>query len=238
MRQWDITAKNEMKTLKFKWLPFFLCAGLCMALLSCEGNEPTNSLSNEENENGIKNEIGDGRLIIGKWHTVNSRNGVDLVFTFASNGEGCRNGDTFGYWSYTPETKLLATTLGDWSWNLNILTTHAMQGITTGNGRSNGFDRRTYVDENPKLIIGKWKDDNNTTECIFDGKNYTLTQDGATKKGTYIVNITKGSDITNNKATLTLDGTTYELENLQGGYISFSTKVGNNKIEYGLYYVK
>lgn len=199
---------------------------------SKDKNNPDDPTSEEINENGVKNEFGNGRLIIGRWKQSPNGN----IFTFASNGDAFFEGSYYsflsGSWSYNSETRLLATTLLSWSFYMNIITTNEMQGISTGKEKSYGFSHSgNYVDANPNLIIGRWKNNKNI-EYTFDGKNYSV---GITKKGKYSISIEDSNNNSNHKGTIYFDNEEFDLIDLQGGYISFAKK-GSNEVE-SFYYV-
>lgn len=221
-----------------KYVFLVLVAFVAFAFTACDKSKDKNNpddptTSGEISENGVKNEFGNGRLIIGRWKQSPNGN----YFTFASNGDAFFEGSYYsflsGSWSYNAETRLLATTLLSWSFYMNIITTNEMQGITTGKGSSYGFSRSgNYVDANPKLIIGRWKNNNNNIEYTFDGKNYAVN---SVKKGKYSITIEDSYNNSNHKGSIYFDNEEYDLIDLQGGYISFAKK-GSDKVE-SFYYV-
>lgn len=231
-------------------------AVMALSLVACKDkNEPSdaektssstpgdNGGNGDISGTGVKNEFGEGRLIIGYWKT-NYSAGTNYYFTFYSDGT-CHSeyGSSYdGYWSYDPETKMLSTTenyIG--SMKINIMTPKALQGTTTGGknyGLTHNYDS-SHIDKNPKLLIGKWANEDNTKEYVFDGTNYTLTENGNKQTGTYDIQISldpnKPSRV--NEATITIGGTTYQLRNLQGGYFSYYQLGGDLSSHEEYYYV-
>lgn len=213
-----------------------LMAIMVLCLVGCKDqNEP----SNNGTATGVKNEFGEGRLIIGSWKTSYSA-ATNYYFRFHSDGTcgysyGNKGGE--GYWSYDPETKTLASTISFiGSMKINIMTPKALQGTTTS-GKNFGLEHSTSVDTNKKLIIGKWVNENNTKEYVFNGTNYTLTINGYKQTGTYNIQTGLYSEKHGYHSTITLGETTYILQNLQGGYFSYRPFSGNTSTHEEFYYV-
>ena len=205
-----------------KHLFYALLACATLTFVACDKSKDKNNpddptTSGEISENGVKNEFGEGRLIIGGWDVTRG----SYHFVFKSDGTCIQDGYSYesGIWSYNPETKILATTMASWSWSMNIVTAEALQGIYLNKGTSYGFNHygnysQVYVDANPKLIIGKWKTKEGKV-ITFDKNNCTLND----KKYTYAI---QGIDPQNYEADVKIifDGNLeYTLVHLSGGYI-------------------
>lgn len=220
---------------------FALIAFIAILFAACntkkdEPTNPTESSSEEINENGIKNEFGDGRLIIGGWEVTRGA----YHFVFKSDGSCIQDGYSYesGIWSYNPETKTLATTMGSWTWNMNIIAPEALQGTYITKGTSYGFNHsgrysHRYVDANPKLIIGKWKTKEGK-QIIFYEKKCSL--DDATAISYAIEGI--NPDNYEAEVYITFDGKEkYSLEHLSGGYIKIGSDKETGKYSGSYYYV-
>lgn len=201
-----------------KNLFFALMAFAVLTFTACDkkndANNPENPNSEEINENGIKNEFGDGRLIIGAWSVTRGA----YHFIFRSDGTCTDDGnyDGSGIWSYNPETKILATTIKSWTWSMNIITAEALQGIYLNKGTSYGFYHSdNYVDANDKLLVGKWKTKEGK-EIIFDGKKCSVN--GSTKVTYKITREQPEYDYPNAKIIFE-DKTENDLYHLSGGYL-------------------
>lgn len=207
------------------------------AFTACNKSKDKNSpddptTSGEISENGIKNEFGNGRLIIGAWGVTRGA----YHFVFRSDGTCTDDGnyEGSGIWSYNPETKILATTIASWTWSMNIVTAEALQGIYLNKGTSYGFyHSENYVDANDKLIIGKWKTKEGK-EIIFDGNKCSVN--GAAKVSYKITRDNPKYDYPNAK--IVFDNTTENtLVHLSGGYIRIGTNEETGIFAGEYYYV-
>lgn len=160
-----------------------LCiVSMSLCLISCGGDEDDTNTP-ESGENGIVNEFGSARFLIGAWVCNNSRK-PDWMFKadgtcemYASSGAIQK-----GVWSYDPETKYLATTCYSWAWTVHILTASEWQG-TMGDGDSYSYFRyEEYIDDNVKLIYGKWVEGDKT--LILNGNRYTFRTSNESLRGT------------------------------------------------------
>lgn len=201
---------------------YVLIAAITLCFWGCKDkNEPSNN-----EETGVKNEFGEGRLIIGRWRT-NYNTGGNYYFTFRSDGTcdysysgSVTSSSSDGYWSYDPETKTLASTMGIiGSMKINIMTPQALQGTTTG-GTNYGLTHDDYIDANRSLIVGKWKT-NGGTELVFD-KSKNFIKDGITK-GKYDIVGERGSKF-RSQLKLMFDEKVYILQNLSGGFLQILTE--------------
>lgn len=209
-----------------KYVFLALLAFGTFALTACDKskdkNNPDDPASEEVSENGIKNEFGEGRLIIGGWSVTRG----SYHFVFKSDGTCIQDGYSYesGVWSYNPDTKILATTMASWTWSMNIVTAEALQGTYLNKGTSYGFNHdgkysQVYVDANPKLIIGKWKTKegkeitfDKTNNCTLNGEKYAYAINGIDpQRYEADVKITFGENMV------------YTLVHLSGGYIRIGT---------------
>lgn len=203
---------------------YALMAVMALCLVGCKDkNAPSDTTgeNGEISETGVKNEFGEGRLIIGKWTTGGN---YPKYFTFRSDGTfnyyyPVRNAadiDEEGYWSYDPETKILASTINViGAMKINIMTPQALQGTTTG-GTNYGLSHSSYyVDKNRNLIVGKWKT-NDGKELVFD-KSMNFTKD-KTVKGKYSI-VDEENTYGGWNIVIFFDNKKYELSALSGGYL-------------------
>lgn len=219
-----------------KYFLYALLAFATMTFVACDKNKDKNNPddpteeSEDINENGIQNEFGSGRLIIGSWDVTRGA----YHFTFRSDGTCLQNGYSYesGIWSYNPETRILATTMGSWSWSMNIISAEALQGTYITKGTSYGFTHDgIYVDANDKLIVGKWKTKEGK-EIIFDGKKCSLN--GGTKVTYKITRENPGNDDPN--ATIIFNNEIeINLYHLSGGYLRIGSD-SNTEAYAGYYY--
>lgn len=241
-----------------------LCAIMSLATLSftaCnekENNNPdspqTSTGSNTEggediSENGMKNEFGEGRLIIGEWYPSNytSTYYTRITYVFYSDGECATEAFKYdnrqtGYWSYNPENRLLACSMGlVGAWQINMLNAFAMQAVDVSSQQSYslthdfGSEYKThYVDINPKLIIGKWQTKDKSTMFEFTSGNYKFSKGDIVKTGTYKINYIKEAErynyVYDGDVVITFDNNEkYNLFSLCGGYVWIESLYGSNQ---------
>ena len=231
-----------------------------------KSNNPENLANSEEiSENGVKNEFGDGRLIIGGWYpsTYDCGDYYRITYFFYSDGE-CETtafkatNRSSGYWTFNPENKILSSSMKLVSaWTLNMLTPYAIQAVSMGSKSTSytltrsaelsigGEYKIQYVDNNPKLIIGKWQTKDKGSTFEFTAQKYKYTRGDIVKQGTYEIKYLKNRErytyVYNEDVVIIFDGTAkYNLYALCGGYIWIAPLEGDDStIEFAeeYYYV-
>lgn len=237
-----------------KYVFLVLVAFVAFAFTACDKSKDKNNpddptTSGEISENGIKNEFGVGRLIIGGWYPsdYNVSQNKMIRYFFYSDGESETDAFKYynryeGYWSYNPETKVLSSTMGlIGAWQINILNAYAIQAVSVSNQTSYSllreidlYGKMRYVDNNPKLIIGRWQTKDKSATFEFTLDKYKYIKGDLEKSGAYKINYVKTEEryhyVNNGDVVITFDGSSrYNLYNLSGGYLWIDSLEGSNQ---------
>lgn len=126
--------------MKFKTLFFALC--LTVTLASCSDDQDNNEIKNdtENSGNGNADELTEeGKKFVGLWGVSLGTNGH--TFLFLPNGKACRDNKTFGLWSYDETSKVLATTIDMWQFQITAVFENNWVGYTINTGRGANASR-------------------------------------------------------------------------------------------------
>ncbi|MBQ7449666.1 MAG: hypothetical protein IJS73_07715 [Paludibacteraceae bacterium] len=169
---------------------YFLLSNLVLifVLFGCKGNDPENVNLTKDSDGKISVVNGANRLLIGQWHL---ENGNTLIFASDGIAKSADWSPYEGVWSWNQEEQILYSTVaGGLSWKINILTSEDLLISNTSSGTTRNYYRfchpwDSYVDVNPKLIIGTWA---NTEDTIsFSDKKFTFRNSSQSLSGTYTI---------------------------------------------------
>ena len=236
-----------------KYVFLALLAFGTFALTACDKskdkNNPDDPASEEVSKNGIKNEFGEGRLFIGGWYPSDYAVGQHKMINYYFYSDGESETTAFksynrqkGYWSYNPENKVLSSTMGlIGAWQINMLNAYAIQAVSVSNQNSYSLSREEdsygkvrYVDNNPKLIIGRWQTKDKSATFEFTLDKYKYVKGDLVKSGSYKINYVKTEErylyVENGDVVISFDGNKrYNLYNLSGGYLWIDPLEGSNQ---------
>lgn len=175
-----------MKT-SIKFLMTISIIMLFATFASCsKTNDPNPPTEFDDESQAIIDKYSDLRIWYGHW---DSKNRNTTGFTFNSDGT-CSTESDNGVWKYNPVTKLLSTTISNWTWTINLLTPTEWSG-TLEAGQAYSYSRNGGLEHNPELLIGTWIYDDVRNEVpertiTFKSNNeYIYTKSDTCLYGTY-----------------------------------------------------
>lgn len=168
--------------------------------------QPSSELDSESQ--AIVDKYKDMRIWYGRWEAT-TYGAWYTDFQFRSDGTcivitGSEEEYHEAVWNYNPETKLLATTWGSWTWTVNILEPTEWSGTVVGGNSvsykrrgfvNQGSDSRAIIDPNEELLIGKWigtdgRDESTELSVTFKANNeYVFTKADTCFYGKYNVEL-------------------------------------------------
>ena len=131
--------------MKLKTLLFTLC--IATFFTSCSDDEQTvnSGITPPTGEEDTTTELTEEeQKLVGLWNL--NANGNGHFFVFLPNGKACRDGKTYGEWAYDPDTKILATTINMWQFQITALFDDNFVGYTINTGRAVNASRGTDTD--------------------------------------------------------------------------------------------
>jgi|GEM_PF-6712915 len=146
-----------MKKNIFKWLYIFVMAVVCVGFASCGDDdeevvpkdEKTNSDGTDSSSDSNPSEDGESETtlspeeqkFVGYWYIRVGAN--EHYFLFLPDGKAVRSEQRYGEWQYThgewqynPQTKLLATTIDMWQFEVTAIFDNSWTGVTVNTGRA------------------------------------------------------------------------------------------------------
>ena len=121
----------------------FLATLLIVSLSACGGDEPEGENGNE-NGGGTDSEFNlseNEKKFVGSWYV--SVNANSHTFTFFPNRRVIRDSSKSGMWEYDETSKILATSVDMWQFQLTMLMDETWTGITINTGRGVNAERTT-----------------------------------------------------------------------------------------------
>lgn len=141
-------------------LVVLLFAGI--GLMSCSSDDDESGTEIEHPEDNLPNEA---KAFVGYW--MNGGNGSrDYDFVFFGDG-ACwmLDGDNMerldkGYWTYDATTKILATTTGNWQWQVTLSNKDSWAGLSLDTNKPQTYYKKTETFDCLNMILNKstWKE--------------------------------------------------------------------------------
>lgn len=101
-------------------LVLLLSAGLTLSVCSCSKDKDDEPIESGTDNAGAK-------MFIGTWHS-GATSGGTWVFNADGTCSFSYNGSYTGSWSYSPEAKVLTTTILNWNWEIYSITENSWTG--------------------------------------------------------------------------------------------------------------
>lgn len=135
----------EKKFLSLLTIVVVIFASVCV--VSCGDDDNGTPSKGEEVESPEDNLPEASKSFIGYWRNSQSNLVSSCDFVFFPNGI-CRRYSSFrenfiddGYWTFNESTNILATTVGEWQWEVTLSNSEAWAGVSLGSGASQTFSR-------------------------------------------------------------------------------------------------
>lgn len=183
-----------MRKFNFAWLKSIVVILFMLPMAACSSGDednpqnPSNNPSEfDTNSIDVMKKFQKGRKWMGKW--ISSKyNKPD--YAFLSDGNVIQFGSGYntdrGMWEYNDGEHLLSTTIGAWTWKVNIFKGTQWSG-TTSSGNTYSYSRDlSWNDPDEDILIGKWINSvSDVSIVLLADKSYTLTTPEGVFKGNY-----------------------------------------------------
>lgn len=116
-----------------KLLYLLIFAFMQMCFTACGGDDEEGTTNNVDNNESSISLSGEERMFVGYWNLSVGANFHNFVFF--PNGKAVRDGSAYGKWQYSKDTKILATNIEMWQFQINAIFDDSWTGVTVNTSR-------------------------------------------------------------------------------------------------------
>lgn len=169
--------------ISIKWLCCIVLLLGCAITLSACGSDDDESSDQASLENNLPEA---SRAFIGYWRTTSNYGNPIIFFTDGTGlmltGDYEKDKGYSGYWTYDATTKVLATTMASWQFNVTLSNDNAWAGVTLNTGNAVAYERGDSLMYMKSIICeSSWE-----TDTIGCGISYTSYWQGHNPSGNEI----------------------------------------------------